>query len=60
MIEFLFINEIKRLKLRPVLPKIEIFHLFYVMKAPNVSAFSTAHTEGQGLNVTGCSPLPGN
>lgn len=60
MAEFLYTRENKRLTLRPFLHKINIFHIYCVVKAQNVSAFSTAHAEAQALNLIHFRPLSGN
>lgn len=43
MAEFLFMHENKSSTLRPLLHKIKIFHIYCMMKAQNISVFSTAH-----------------
>lgn len=60
MAEFLFIRENERPTLRPVLHKIKIFHIYCMMTARNVYAFSIAHAEDHGLDLMPFSPLLGH
>lgn len=47
----LFTHENKNLMLSPVLHKIRIFHIYYLIKAHNVSTFSDAHAEELKMNL---------